>query len=124
MRREFDRYIVDDVILIAGPEESERLALRQSLRTQLATGKVRAPQAIVQASLSTTSDSQVEQAVHQVASKPEKLYPTASNPPRELDHGKPKRLKKPKNPNEPEQLDELEESDEPDPFADILQTEP
>ena len=126
MRREFERYIVDDVILIAGPEESERLALRQSLRTQLATGKVRAPQAIVQASLSTTttSDNQVEQAVHQVAAKPEKLYPTAVNPPRELDHGSPKKLKKPKKPNEPELLEEQEESQEPDPFADILQTEP
>ncbi len=124
MRREFDRYIVDDVILIAGPEESERLALRQSLRTQLASGKARAPQAVVQASLSTTSDNQVEQAVHQIAAKPEKLYPTAVNPPRELDHGKPKKLKKPKKPNEPEELEEQEELEEPDPFADILQTEP
>jgi hypothetical protein len=50
LRREFDKYVVDDVLLIAGPEESQRLALKHSLRTQMARGEARAPQAIVPAS--------------------------------------------------------------------------
>ena len=109
MRKEYDRYIVDDVILIAGKSESEHLALRQSLRNQLANGKAKGPQAIVQASFSATderksSDRQVEQAIHEVPAKPDPLYPTASNPPRELP------------PDEPD--------DQPDPFADLIQTEP
>ena len=102
MKREYDRFIVDDVILIAGTEESERLALRQSLRTQLANGKARGPQAVVPASLSTaTSDRYVEQAIHEIPAKSASLYPAASNPPREL-----------------------EPDDQPDPFADIIQTQP
>jgi hypothetical protein len=109
MRKEYDRYIVDDVILIAGKSESEHLALRQSLRNQLANGKAKGPQAIVQASFSATderktSDRQVEHAIHEVPAKPDPLYPTASNPPRELP------------PDEPD--------DQPDPFADLIQTEP
>jgi hypothetical protein len=50
LRREHERYAVDDVILIAGVEESQRLALKHSLRTQLARGEARAPQAVVPAS--------------------------------------------------------------------------
>lgn len=50
LRREFDRYVVDDVLLIAGVEDSQRLALRHSLRTQLARGEARAPQVIIPAS--------------------------------------------------------------------------
>ena len=104
MRKEYDRYIVDDVVLIAGPEESERLALRQSLRTQLANGKVRGP--VVQASFSTTSDRQVEQAIHEIPAKPGPQYPSASNPPRELE------------------LDGPDETDDqPDPFADPIPLE-
>lgn len=50
LRREFDRYTVDDVVLVAGPEEAQRLALKHSLRTQLARGEARAPSGIVPAS--------------------------------------------------------------------------
>ena len=100
LRHEHDRFIVDDVLLIAGPEESKRLALRHSLRTQLANGKVRPPQAIIPASLSSTSDYQVQQALHEVPAKTTKAMHASVTPPREL------------------------ESDEPDPFADVLQSEP
>ena len=50
LRREFDRYTVDDILLVAGPEEAQRLALKHSLRTQLARGEARAPSAVVPAS--------------------------------------------------------------------------
>ena len=56
LRREFDRYAVDDVLLIAGPEETQRLALKHSLRTQLARGEVRAPLAVVPASATQYAD--------------------------------------------------------------------
>ena len=85
MKKEFDRYIVDDVVLIAGPTDGERLALRQSLRSQLANGQARGPETIVQASFSTNSDRVVEQAIHQVPAKSASLYPTPSNPPRLLE---------------------------------------
>lgn len=105
MRKEYDRFIVDDVVLIAGPEESERLALRQSLKNQLASGKARGPQTVVQASLMIDStDRQVEQAVHQTTGKPTATHPEATNPPREL---------------EPD-----DSAVELDPFADSVQTEP
>lgn len=85
MRREYDRFIVDDVVLIAGPEESERLALRQSLRSQMANGNVKPPQTIVQASYQSPPDRKVEQALHESPAKAESLYPNSSNPPRLLD---------------------------------------
>ncbi len=49
LRREFDRYAVDDVLLIAGAEDSQRLALKHSLRTQMARGEARSPQTIIPA---------------------------------------------------------------------------
>lgn len=49
LRREFDKYVVDDVLLIAGTDESQRLALKHSLRTQLARGEARAPQTVLPA---------------------------------------------------------------------------
>ena len=49
LRREFDRYAVDDILLVAGPEEAQRLALKHSLRTQLARGEARAPTGVVPA---------------------------------------------------------------------------
>lgn len=50
LRREFDRYVVDDVLLIAGAEDAQRLALKHSLRTQMARGQAKAPQTIIHAS--------------------------------------------------------------------------
>lgn len=50
LRKEFERYVVDDVTLIAGVDDSQRLALKHSLRTQMARGEARAPQAILPAS--------------------------------------------------------------------------
>jgi hypothetical protein len=49
LRQEFDRYVVDDVLLIAGVEESQRLPLKHSLRTQMARGETRAPQELLPA---------------------------------------------------------------------------
>jgi hypothetical protein len=49
LRREFERFVVDDIQLIAGPEEAQRLALKNALRTQLARGEARAPQTVVPA---------------------------------------------------------------------------
>ncbi|HEY0984784.1 hypothetical protein [Schlesneria sp. T3-172] len=103
LRHEYDRYIVDDIMLIAGPEESQRLALRQTLRTQLANGKARGPQTVVQASFSPKEDPQVERAVHQTSEETDDISPAAVNPPREL---------------EPEDAEPL------DPFADEFQQEP
>lgn len=50
LRREFERYVVDDITLIAGVDDSQRLALKHSLRTQMARGETRAPQKVIQAS--------------------------------------------------------------------------
>lgn len=50
LRKEFERYVVDDVTLIAGAQDSQRLTLKHSLRTQMARGEARAPQAILPAS--------------------------------------------------------------------------
>lgn len=50
LRREFNRFVVDDILLIAGPQESQRLALKHSLRTQMARGEAKAPQTILPAS--------------------------------------------------------------------------
>lgn len=50
LRKEFERYVVDDVTLIAGVDDSQRLALKHSLRTQMARGEARAPQTILPAS--------------------------------------------------------------------------
>ena len=93
MRREHNRHIVDDVVLVAGPQESERLSLRNTLKTQLARGEARPPQAgqqpIVQASYSSGPDRQVKQAVLEVSDDDldvAKNPKGAMIPPRELDH--------------------------------------
>jgi len=49
LRREFERYAVDDVLLITGADESQRLPLKHSLRTQMARGQARGPQTIIPA---------------------------------------------------------------------------
>ncbi|MFO1044248.1 MAG: hypothetical protein U0941_20890 [Planctomycetaceae bacterium] len=49
LRREFERYVIDDVQLIAGVDDSQRVALKHSLRTQLARGEARRPQEIMPA---------------------------------------------------------------------------
>jgi hypothetical protein len=104
MKKEYDRFIVDDVVLIAGPSDAERLALRQSLRNQLAHGKARGPEAIIPASYSADSDRVVEQAIHQVPAKSASLYPRPSDPPRLL---------------EPDDT-----NDDSDPFADAVPIDP
>ncbi|MBS0204264.1 MAG: hypothetical protein JSS49_15280 [Planctomycetes bacterium] len=50
LRREFERFVVDDVQLIAGVEESQRMALKQTLQTQMSRGEARAPSAVIHAS--------------------------------------------------------------------------
>jgi hypothetical protein len=50
LRKEFDRYAVDDILLIAGPEETQRMAFKHNLKTQLARGEGRAQQAVIPAS--------------------------------------------------------------------------
>ena len=73
LRKEHNRFIVDDVILIAGPEKSEQLALRQTLRTQFSRGEAKAPQTIVQASHveAEAPPRRVRQALHESASPTE-----------------------------------------------------
>jgi hypothetical protein len=85
MRHEHGRYIVDDIVLVAGAEESERLALRHTLRTQLAKGEVKSPSPIVLASHVSPPDRRVQQANLEVTDESEKPKPKAVNPPRELD---------------------------------------
>ena len=89
MRKEHERFIVDDVLLIAGPQESERLSLRHSLRTQLAKGQARAPQAVIQASLPEKPNRRVQQANFEVSSEVEDPKDKAVNPPRELPQDEP-----------------------------------
>ncbi len=43
MRKENQRLVVDDILLIAGPEQSERMALKHALRTVLADGRAVGP---------------------------------------------------------------------------------
>lgn len=100
MRREHERYIVDDVVLVAGPQESERLSLRQSLKTQLATNQARPPQAIIQTSHPEGASRKVQQANYEVPADEVTPSRKAVNPPRELPQ------------------------DEPDPFEDDLLTGP
>lgn len=85
MRHEHGRYIVDDVTLITGPQESDRLALRHTLRTQLAKGDVKAPSPIVQASHVDAPDRKVRQANLVVPADEEKSKQSAIQPPCELD---------------------------------------
>ena len=47
LRREFERFVVDDIQLIAGAEESQRMALKQTLRAQMSRGEARAPSSFV-----------------------------------------------------------------------------
>ncbi len=96
LRHEHERFIVDDVVLIAGTEDSQRLALRHTLRTQLAKGEARAPSKVVQASHVMPTEQRVDQAYFEVPAGPSKTKKSAIEPPRELD------------------------LDEPDPFADEL----
>jgi hypothetical protein len=76
---EFGRFIVDDVQLVAGLEESDRMSLRQKLRSLLAKGEARRPQAIQQAVY-------VDEAGPKGQGTPiEDDFTSSSNPPRELD---------------------------------------
>jgi len=75
LRREFDRYVVDDIQLISGVEESQRIALKHSLRTQLARGTARPGSGVVQAAATMEVDA--------AESAPQEL-PTGTAP-RELD---------------------------------------
>lgn len=70
LRKEHNRLIVDDVLLIAGPEKSEQLALRQTLRTQFSRGEAKAPQTIMQASHEEEEapPRRVQQAIHESSS--------------------------------------------------------
>ena len=86
MRREHNRHIVDDIVLVAGPQESERLSLRQTLKVQLAKGEARAPETILQAGYETDDDNPVKQAVHVVPGEGRTAKPNAALiPPRELE---------------------------------------
>lgn len=90
LRREYERYIVDDVMLIAGPDESQRLALKQILRTQLARNEIKPPQAIQEVILVSEADVQdrrVKQANYIVPDAAENKKYAPVNPPRELDLG-------------------------------------
>lgn len=81
LRREYDRYTVDDILLVAGPEEAQRLPLKHTLRTQLARGEVRGPQAIVQASALELAPSRPRNASFEEAAPTEQNDPPAQNDP-------------------------------------------
>lgn len=84
LRREFDRYVVDDILLIAGVEDSQRLALKHGLRTQMARGNARAPQGVIQAgAVQDAGPVQRASAVRQANHVQEE--PGDQTPPRELD---------------------------------------
>ena len=85
MTLEHNRFIVDDVQLIAGPQESERISVRQSLRSQLARGEARAPQAIQQVSHVGEPDNRVQQATYEVISDAVEEPENPGEEPRELD---------------------------------------
>ena len=86
LRQEHDRFIVDDILLIAGSKETERLALRQHLRSELASGKALAPQTVVQASLPEKTARYVEQALYESPADCDTSKATnKSAPPRKLD---------------------------------------
>jgi len=94
MRQEHERYVVDDVVLVAGAEESQRMSMRSTLRTMLAKGEARAPQSIVPVHNVAPSDRRVQQANLEVPEDVIDPRYAPTNPPREL------------------------EPDEPDPFGD------
>lgn len=97
LRQEYDRYIVDDVVLIAGPQEADRLALKQTLRTKLARNEAKPPQAeqeVIQVTSADIPNRRVQQANFIVPEESEDKKHLPVNPPRELP------------------------LDEPDPFAD------
>ena len=77
--------IVDDVTLIAGAMEAERLALRQTLRSQLAKGEVRGPEVIAQASYTEAPNRKVKQAIHEAPAKDDTSDIDEAAPPRELE---------------------------------------
>ncbi len=85
MRKEHNRFIVDDVVLIAGPQESDRLALRQTLRTQLAKGMARPPENFAQVSHVGQSDRRVKQAFLGVPAEDGNPSQSSVNPPQELE---------------------------------------
>lgn len=43
MRKEFNRYLIDEVILVAGPEQADRVEVKNTLRTLLANGTALPP---------------------------------------------------------------------------------
>lgn len=47
--REYERWLVDEVVLIAGPEDADRLAVKQTFRNELARGEARPPEGWVEA---------------------------------------------------------------------------
>lgn len=91
LRHEHERFIVDDVVLIAGPQESERLALKQTLKTQLARNEAKPPQAeqeiiqVTQREPAEIPTRRVQQANYIVPAESENQKFAPVNPPRELD---------------------------------------
>lgn len=78
LRREFDRFVIDDLQLIAGAEESQRVALKHALRTQLARGEARSNSGVIQASATSEAPAEPRQLEPEATAEP-------TNAPRELD---------------------------------------
>lgn len=88
LKQEHNRFIVDEIMLIAGAEEAGQLSLKQTLRTQMANGVAKAPSQIVQASFEQEDDPtsrKVSQAIHKVDDEGNTVDDKASVPPRRLD---------------------------------------
>ncbi len=67
LRKEHNREVVDDVVLIGGPEPSDRMAFKQTMRTLLATGEAIRPGAETQyaASSPLTETKKIQTAVYE-----------------------------------------------------------
>jgi len=85
MVQEHNRFIIDDVQLVAGSQESERMSLKTTLRTQLAKGEVRRPQTIQQVGHNSDADQGVRKANYEVIIDSDDDSSIPENPPRELD---------------------------------------
>lgn len=88
MTKERERFAIDDVLLITGPQPSQRIAMKRELRTQLARGLAQRPDGIVRVGTVTGDESaltpKIIQPIYEEPSFESK--PTSHpNPPRELD---------------------------------------
>jgi hypothetical protein len=84
MTKERERFAIDDVLLIAGPQPANRIAMKDELRKQLARGLAEPPSGIQQASSTSRSRQPPSRAVRADFAEPSPT-PNQAEPPRELE---------------------------------------